>query len=211
MGAKDLYLLQIVQYSSDEHEKKPSHWAFFIHYPDKNGALTGEGEVHEIQMVTTQAPSSNAHDAKTSTTTAAITTTAIHKTHKYSQRYSKLFTRTFRGACTLGLFYKKNLYKIYEEFEGVKVRTTIDPQLAPRVWVEDCLEAMRKAGVVLLGPSFRDMVYQAYDRWRAHRDEKKRAAEKLWGDATKVVEELDTPSNLVKRHYSFPYTHFATC
>ncbi|KAG8828926.1 hypothetical protein FRB91_009629 [Serendipita sp. 411] len=202
MGAKDLYLLQIVQYSSDENEKKPSHWAFFIHYTDKAGNLTGEGELHEVVVSSPKGP-------------------------RYLQRSSNFLTPTFRGACTLGLFYKKNLYKIVEELETgtAKLRALNgDLKKIPQVWVENRLEAMRRAGVVVLGPSFPEMVRTAYQSWRVHRDERKNRST-ITTTTTEISSSMEYPgknehagivvnlpesaAEVIKRHYSYPFTLYA--
>ncbi|CCA71536.1 hypothetical protein PIIN_05472 [Serendipita indica DSM 11827] len=210
MGAKDLYLLQIVQYSANESEKKPSHWAYFIHFTDKTGNVTGDGELHELAFSPT-------------------------KGYRYVQRRAKFLTQTFRGACTLGLFYKKNLYKILDELEAGKVpslssaTTTMgaNPVADGRIsqaWVEDRLEAMRRAGVVLLGPSFADLARRAYQNWRVHREERKvrlptshsssgtpipapASTTTTTGASLSLVQE--DAAEIVKRHYSYPFTQYA--
>lgn len=178
MGAKDLYLLQIVQHSANESEKKPSQWAFFIHFADKAGQLTNEGEIHEIQVTR-------------------------HGSHNYVHRRATFLTPTFRGACTLGLFYKKNLYKIHEELEDGKLRVGMD-SLA---WVEDRLEALRRAGVVLLGPSLQEMARKAYKSWKLYSEEKKTDASL---SQTREVDFNTDTSDIVKKYYCYPYTHYGT-
>ncbi|KAG8808860.1 hypothetical protein FRC17_003741 [Serendipita sp. 399] len=200
MGAKDLYLLQIIQYSSDENEKKPSHWAFFIHYTDKAGNLKGEGEVHEV--------------------------VASQTGPRYLQRFSKFLIPTFRGACTLGLFYKKNLYKILEELETgsskLKALGNTDSKKIPQVWVEDRLEAMRRAGVVVQGPKFSDLARSAYQSWRVHRDERQQRQQSTLSSAPSspsidhsrkpelsASANLESAAEVIKRHYSYPFTLYA--
>lgn len=175
MGAKDLYLLQIVQYSAKETEKKPAKWAFFIHYTDKAGNLTGQGEVHELQ------PSRQGN-------------------YKYTQRRALFITPTFRGASTLGLFYKKNLYKIYEELDAGRIRVGMDSM----IWVEDRLEALRQRGVVLLGPSFQEMARKAYKSWKIHAEDLRARAD---SQQPKLTDQ--EAGTIVKRYYCYPYHHYA--
>ena len=192
MGQKDLYLLQIIQYSANESEKKPCHWAFFLHTTDITGNVTGQGELHEL---------------------------AFHPTkgYRHVQRRANFLSQTFRGACTLGLFYKKNLYKILDELEAGKAPSapTVGASVADgrvaQAWVEDRLEAMRRAGVVLLGPSFADLARRSYHNWRVHRDERKLRLSSLDPNAVPITSlPLDEhAADLVKRHYSYPFTQYA--
>jgi hypothetical protein len=213
MGAKDLYLLQIVQYSSSDEENQPSQWAFFVHYTDKSGNPTGEGELHGIEQT--------------------------QKGPKYFERSSPFITTRFRGACTLGLFYKKNVYRVLEKLEEGKLSTRkpkksshpnspaeFQPEFAslPRMWLEDRLEAMRKAGVVLLGPSLEVMMRKAYQGWITHAEEmnqrgrgihmtaptgtaraggsREESLDLRWGDTGS--------GDLIKRYYCYPFVHYAT-
>ena len=215
MGAKDLYLFQIVQYSSSDSEKKPSQWKFFVHYCDKAGNPTGDGETHGME-VTPNSP-------------------------KYAQHRSQFITPRFRGACTLGLFYKKNLYRILEELEASKVgvvRKASSKRLAhsqtgaaigaeaelaslPRVWVEDRLEALRRAGVVLLGPSLDEMMRRAYQSWVTHGEHMQQtglrtntpAITSLNGSQGEIIDLRwggTGSADLIKRYYCYPYVHYAS-
>lgn len=215
MGAKDLYLFQIVQYSSTDSERKPSQCKFFVHYCDKAGNPTGEGETHSFEL-TQNGP-------------------------KYTQQRSQFVTPRFRGACTLGLVYKKTLYKILDELEasnlGVRkssaskklfanvgksgaagVEATLELASLPRLWVADRLEALRRAGMVLLGPSLDEMMRKAYQSWIMHGEHMKQAGLQTTSPAitTQTGEIIDLrwggtgSADLIKRYYCYPYVHYAT-
>lgn len=182
MGGKDLYLLQIIQYNLSTSGSEPDHWAFYIHFTDKSCKLTGEGEVHEIRRTTTS--------------------------YRYLSRRAHFITPEFRGAATLGLVFKKNLYKIRMDLESGKIKTG-DPLWTSRQWCEDRLNVMRKSGNIILGPSLSDIAGRAYLGWLAHQAEKE-GMNTLNSPKQFDDQKDDSTSGVVKRHYSYPYTLYAT-
>jgi hypothetical protein len=227
MGAKDLYLLQVIQYSSSENEPNPSRWGFYIHYMDKSSNLTGDGEIHEvlpipqteteIETETESSSSSISNGTSNRTQNAATSAKAWSNRYRYVKRRSSFLTPTFRGACTLALFYKKNLYKVLEglEYGSNKLNKKGDPNWTPKHWAEERLAILRRDGVVLSitgsnSESISNMMRQAYKSWLAHCKELQEAREM---EETAQKEEKaqlhGDPGQVVKSYYSYPFLLYA--